>query len=115
MVRFQSPPPIKFFTYVDHGSSSQTLGAGGLDFLSEAQGELGPFRTFVKQPAQRTRPREQQLRRFLGTERVEQFVQVEDPKLRARRLQMPSSVSGRSKPASSGRFKTSHCFVGLNG
>ena len=33
----------------------------------QAQGELGPFRTFAKQPAQRARPREQQLRRFMGT------------------------------------------------
>jgi hypothetical protein len=33
----------------------------------EADGELGSFRTFQKQPAQRERSTEAQLRRFLGT------------------------------------------------
>jgi len=33
----------------------------------EDQGERGPLRTFSKQPAQRERTREQQLRRFMGT------------------------------------------------
>ena len=33
----------------------------------EAQGELGPFHTFTRQPAQRNRTHEQQLRRFMGT------------------------------------------------
>ncbi len=33
----------------------------------EQQGELALFRTFQKQPAQRERPVEAQLRRFLGT------------------------------------------------
>jgi hypothetical protein len=32
-----------------------------------AQGELGSFRTFQRQPAQRGRTPEQQLRRFMGT------------------------------------------------
>jgi hypothetical protein len=41
--------------------------AGRVEQLIQAQGELGPFRTFTRQPAQRNRPREQQLRRFLGT------------------------------------------------
>jgi len=45
----------------------RALGVAVTEQLIEGQGELGPFRTFVKQPAQRTRPREQQLRRFLGT------------------------------------------------
>jgi hypothetical protein len=45
----------------------RALGAAVTEQLIEGQGELGPFRTFVKQPAQRTRLREQQLRRFLGT------------------------------------------------
>jgi hypothetical protein len=33
----------------------------------EAEGELGPFRTFRRQPAQRERGLHQQLHRFLGT------------------------------------------------
>ncbi len=45
----------------------RSLGVGRVEQLIEAQGELGPFRTFTRQPAQRNRPREQQLRRFMGT------------------------------------------------
>ena len=45
----------------------RSLGVHRVEQLIEAQGELGPFRTFTRQPAQRNRPREQQLRRFLGT------------------------------------------------
>jgi hypothetical protein len=45
----------------------RSLGAGHVEQLIEVQGELGPFRTFTKQPAQRNRTREQQLRRFMGT------------------------------------------------
>jgi hypothetical protein len=33
----------------------------------EAQGDLGPFRTFQRQPAWRGRPHAEQLRRFVGT------------------------------------------------
>jgi hypothetical protein len=45
----------------------RSLGVYRVEQLIEAQGELGPFRTFIRQPAQRTRTREQQLRRFMGT------------------------------------------------
>ena len=45
----------------------RSLGVCGVEQLIEVQGELGPFRTFTRQPAQRNRPREQQLRRFMGT------------------------------------------------
>jgi hypothetical protein len=45
----------------------RSLGVHRVEELIEAQGELGPFRTFTRQPAQRNRPREQQLRRFMGT------------------------------------------------
>ena len=45
----------------------RSLGVAATEQLIEAEGELGPFRTFAKQPAQRARPREQQLRRFMGT------------------------------------------------
>ena len=45
----------------------RSLGAAAIEQLIQQQGDLGPFRTFAKQPAQRARPREQQLHRFLGT------------------------------------------------
>jgi Overcoming lysogenization defect protein-like, TOPRIM domain len=47
----------------------RALGAGAVEQLVEAQGELGSFRTFQKQPAQRGRSVEAQLRRFMGTRR----------------------------------------------
>jgi hypothetical protein len=43
------------------------LGAAHVERIIEGQGELGRFRTFQNQPAQRTRSIEAQLRRFLGT------------------------------------------------
>ena len=45
----------------------RSLGVRRVEQLIEAQGELGPFRTFTRQPAQRNRTREQQLHRFMGT------------------------------------------------
>ncbi|MFB7512639.1 TOPRIM nucleotidyl transferase/hydrolase domain-containing protein [Streptomyces sp. NPDC056144] len=45
----------------------RALGPDGVKEVIEAQGEARPFRTFVNQPAQRERPVEHQLRRFLGT------------------------------------------------
>jgi hypothetical protein len=45
----------------------RALGVAVVEELIEAEGELGPFRTFCRQPAQRGRTRAQQLRRFLGT------------------------------------------------
>ena len=45
----------------------RALGAERVVELLEAQGELASFRTFQRQPAQRARPVEHQLRRFLGT------------------------------------------------
>ncbi|MCB5165852.1 ATP-dependent endonuclease [Streptomyces bambusae] len=45
----------------------RALGADGVQEVIAGQGELRPFRTFQGQPAQRTRPVEHQLRRFLGT------------------------------------------------
>ena len=46
---------------------SRSLGAASVERLIAGQGELGSFRTFCRQPAQRERTREQQLRRFMGT------------------------------------------------
>jgi hypothetical protein len=43
------------------------LGAAGVERVVEAQGELGSFRTFQRQPAWRGRRSQEQLRRFIGT------------------------------------------------
>jgi len=43
------------------------LGAGAVEDVIDAQGELQSFRTFQKQPAWRGRAVEEQLRRFIGT------------------------------------------------
>ena len=45
----------------------RSLGVRRVERLIEAEGESGPFQTFTKQPAHRGEPREQQLRRFMGT------------------------------------------------
>jgi hypothetical protein len=45
----------------------RSLGTTRVEQIIEAQGELTPFRTFCRQPAQRNRSRQQQLRRFMGT------------------------------------------------
>jgi len=43
------------------------LGAASVEQVVDAQGELGSFRTFQKQPAWQGRSRQEQLRRFFGT------------------------------------------------
>jgi hypothetical protein len=43
------------------------LGAAAVEQVVETQGELGSFRTFQRQPAQRDRGIHQQLHRFIGT------------------------------------------------
>jgi hypothetical protein len=45
----------------------RSLGADAVEAVIEAQGELGSFRTLQRQPAQRGRSHEEQLRRFMGT------------------------------------------------
>jgi hypothetical protein len=45
----------------------RSLGAATVEEVIAAQGELGPFRTFQKQPEWRGRAVEEQLRRFFGT------------------------------------------------
>ena len=44
----------------------RSLGAEAVEQLIAAQGELAGFGRFCQQPAQRSRAREQQLKRFLG-------------------------------------------------
>lgn len=48
----------------------RAVGAGRLQEIIEAQGELHSFRTLQKQPFQRTRTVEQQLRVFLGNRKI---------------------------------------------
>jgi hypothetical protein len=43
------------------------LGAAAVEQVIDTQGELGSFRTFQRQPAQRGRTIQAQLRRFMGT------------------------------------------------
>jgi hypothetical protein len=43
------------------------LGPVAVERVIERQGELGPYRTFQRQPAQRARSLQDQLRRFIGT------------------------------------------------
>ncbi|WP_019546514.1 ATP-dependent endonuclease [Streptomyces sulphureus] len=45
----------------------RAVGADGVQEVIAAQGETRPFRIFQGQPAQRERPVEHQLRRFMGT------------------------------------------------
>ena len=45
----------------------RSLGVRQVERLIAAEGELTPFQTFIKQPAHRGEPREQQLHRFMGT------------------------------------------------
>jgi Overcoming lysogenization defect protein-like, TOPRIM domain len=45
----------------------RALGADAVEEVVDAQGDLGSFRTLQKQPAWQGRPREEQLRRFMGS------------------------------------------------
>jgi hypothetical protein len=45
----------------------RALGASAVEQIIDAQGETESLRTFQKQPAWQGRPKEEQLRRFLGT------------------------------------------------
>ncbi len=45
----------------------RALGVPAVERVIEAQGELGSFRILQRQPAQRARRVEDQLRRFIGT------------------------------------------------
>jgi hypothetical protein len=45
----------------------RALGVAAVEEVVKAQRDLGPFRTLQKQPAWQGRPREDQLRRFMGS------------------------------------------------
>ncbi len=49
------------------GELIRAIGAGRMEELLAEHGELARFRSFQRQPAQRERPAEAQLRRFMGT------------------------------------------------
>lgn len=49
------------------GEMIRAHGVASIERIFAAQGELSAFRTFQRQPPQRTRPIEDQLRRFFGT------------------------------------------------
>jgi hypothetical protein len=51
----------------------RALGPATVEQVIDAQGELGSFRTFQRQPAQRERTIEQHLRRFMGTRSGRKF------------------------------------------
>jgi hypothetical protein len=48
----------------------RSLGVAAVEQIADAQGELGSFRTFQKQPAQQERTHEQQLRRWMGNRKI---------------------------------------------
>ncbi|MET7702171.1 MULTISPECIES: TOPRIM nucleotidyl transferase/hydrolase domain-containing protein [unclassified Streptomyces] len=47
----------------------RALGTAGVEEIVRAEGDLRAWQTFLRQPAQHDRPRQQQLRRFLGTKK----------------------------------------------
>lgn len=47
----------------------RALGTARVEEIVEAEGDLRAWQTFLRQPAQHGRPRQQQLRRFLGTKK----------------------------------------------
>jgi Overcoming lysogenization defect protein-like, TOPRIM domain len=60
---------LGFFACIDdlEDEMIRALGAEAVEAVLAAQGELRSFRVFQRQPAQRERPVERQLHRFLGT------------------------------------------------
>jgi hypothetical protein len=48
----------------------RALGVAAVEKIAEAQGELGSFRTFQKQPAQQERNHQQQLHRWMGNRKI---------------------------------------------
>ncbi|MBV7700160.1 TOPRIM nucleotidyl transferase/hydrolase domain-containing protein [Streptomyces sp. TRM70350] len=47
----------------------RALGTASVEDIVRAEGDLRAWQTFLRQPAQQGRPRQQQLRRFLGTKK----------------------------------------------
>lgn len=64
-------PPQDFFVCAADLEDEliRALGVAGVKEAVQAEGELRALQTFLSQPAQRGRPAQQQLRRFLGTKK----------------------------------------------
>lgn len=64
-------PPGGFFVCVADLEDEliRALGTGRVEEVIEAEGDLRAWQTFLHQPAQQGRPRQRQLRRFLGTKK----------------------------------------------
>lgn len=76
------------------GELIRALGGERVEQLLDEHGELGRFRTFQRQPAQRARPLEAQLRRFMGTHsgRKARFAPIFVRSLEASRI--PAGLGG---------------------
>lgn len=65
-----APRPSVFVCTADlEDELIRALGPARVEQIIEAEDELRPWQTFLRQPAQHGRPRHQQLRRFLGTKK----------------------------------------------
>lgn len=65
-----APRPSVFVCAADlEDELIRALGTARIEQIIQAADELRPWQTFVRQPAQHGRPRQQQLRRFLGTKK----------------------------------------------
>ncbi|WP_346095558.1 TOPRIM nucleotidyl transferase/hydrolase domain-containing protein [Streptomyces olivaceiscleroticus] len=69
-VRDPAPHPHVFVCRRDlEDELIRALGAAGVEEIIQAENDLRAWQTFLHQPAQLGRPRQQQLRRFLGTKK----------------------------------------------
>ncbi|WP_371573165.1 TOPRIM nucleotidyl transferase/hydrolase domain-containing protein [Streptomyces sp. NBC_01314] len=65
-----APRPSHFVCAADlEDELIRALGTARIEQIIQAEDELRPWQTFLRQPAQHGRPRHQQLRRFLGTKK----------------------------------------------
>jgi hypothetical protein len=81
----------------------RSLGAAAVEQVIDAEGQLGSFRTLQKQPVWRGRPREEQLRRFMGSGggRKTQYAALLDHALDLTRVPRPlDGVLAHVSPAS---------------
>ncbi|MFH8350385.1 TOPRIM nucleotidyl transferase/hydrolase domain-containing protein [Streptomyces sp. NPDC018045] len=68
--RARAPRPGYFVCVADlEDELIRTLGTAGAEETVRAAGDLRAWQIFLRQPAQHGRPRQQQLRRFLGTKK----------------------------------------------
>ncbi|MCX4625544.1 MULTISPECIES: TOPRIM nucleotidyl transferase/hydrolase domain-containing protein [unclassified Streptomyces] len=66
----QAPGPGFFVCVADlEDELIRALGTARIEEIIEAEGDLRAWQTFLRQPSHHGRPRQQQLRRFLGTKK----------------------------------------------